>query len=70
MAGDILWQPTEKYRKSSKMFEFLSRCLKNIICPIMNIIQSTNGALNTPNISGLKSGIIHKSGIQNLIMKF
>ncbi len=25
MAGDILWQPTERYRKSSKMFEFLTR---------------------------------------------
>ncbi len=25
MAGDILWQPLEGYRKSSKMFEFLTR---------------------------------------------
>jgi len=25
MAGDILWHPTERYRKSSKMFEFLTR---------------------------------------------
>lgn len=33
MAGDILWQPTEKCRTSSKMFEFLTRIAEKYHLP-------------------------------------